>query len=608
MIIQALMEYYDLCGKDIPLGWSEEKIRWIIVVDTNGMLVGLKDTEEPSTGKEKKREVKTFRVPTPKRRTSGIKANLLWEKDPSYLFCSKKSSSNTDTPKVALFKSRLKSLKCTDGTIHPAVQAVLTFLEHDPLEKLREQYPEMTQELMKTPYSAITFQLREDEQILLERPDIRELCDHVIRDDETLRGRCAFSGQIEDLITLHDSVCGRVSFLTFQEGKGYFSYGKEKGFNAPMSWETMKKYTAAIKYLLQSENNHINLMDDEVLLFWATREDQEMEAVRSVIRPTEDVEKVKSVHQAPRAGVLPSLDSRNFFYLLGIYRHQASKDRYSIRTWVKLPLEDVSRNVSDYFNAMQLFDPDHEVTPSLPLILRATFPFHKKKEDEKKKENLRLGQLNTEILNSALQGKRFPVSFLTTLTMRLRTDHPPDSDQKKDVTFFHTLTQIRIALLKAYLIRNANLPPERKPTPMLDPKNPDVAYNLGRLFSVFEYTQECALRSEKHTLNTTIKDRYFSSASMTPSKIFPMLQRNINFYEQKLRANKWKRTIRSIEEQTLEITDHLPLSVPATLSLTEQAQFFVGYYHQRSAFRHADKVNFEKRETEQGEDELAIEW
>ena len=37
MIIQSLGEYYDHCGKTIPLGWMEEEAQWIIVLNAHGV-------------------------------------------------------------------------------------------------------------------------------------------------------------------------------------------------------------------------------------------------------------------------------------------------------------------------------------------------------------------------------------------------------------------------------------------------------------------------------------------------------------------------------------------------------------------------------------------
>ena len=53
----------------------------------------------------------------------------------------------------------------------------------------------------------------------------------------------------------------------------------------------------------------------------------------------------------------------------------------------------------------------------------------------------------------------------------------------------------------------------------LNPDSANIPYVLGRLFSVLEAIQSSANPS----INTTIKDKYFNSASATPSRVFPTL-------------------------------------------------------------------------------------
>lgn len=46
-----------------------------------------------------------------------------------------------------------------------------------------------------------------------------------------------------------------------------------------------------------------------------------------------------------------------------------------------------------------------------------------------------------------------------------------------------------------------------------------LPYVLGRMFSIYEQIQLAAIPG----INTTIKDKYFTSASATPARIFPIL-------------------------------------------------------------------------------------
>lgn len=107
-------------------------------------------------------------------------------------------------------------------------------------------------------------------------------------------------------------------------------------------------------------------------------------------------------------------------------------------------------------------------------------------------------------------------------------------------------------------------------------KNP--AYLLGRLFSVLEKTQEEAIPGA----NATIKDRFFGSASATPSVVFPQLIRLSQHHLAKLDGGA-----KIYKEQLIqEILSgfNAELGFPAHLSLEDQGMFTLGYYHQRKDF------------------------
>ena len=108
---------------------------------------------------------------------------------------------------------------------------------------------------------------------------------------------------------------------------------------------------------------------------------------------------------------------------------------------------------------------------------------------------------------------------------------------------------------------------------MLDTTNTDAAYCCGRAFAMLEKTQTDSADGE---LNTTIKDRYFSSASTTPALVFPRLSRLNQHHLAKLEHSSriyWERQLGEVLSK---------LSVfPRLLSLEEQGKFVLGYFHQR---------------------------
>lgn len=121
---------------------------------------------------------------------------------------------------------------------------------------------------------------------------------------------------------------------------------------------------------------------------------------------------------------------------------------------------------------------------------------------------------------------------------------------------------------------NKNVPKEVL-TVSLNEASTSIPYTLGRLFSVLEEIQQKA----NPGINSTIKDKYFNSASATPAVVFPTLVNLAQKHLKKLEAG-WRI---SYEKKLQGITDKLGEEYPARLTLPQQGAFQLGYYHQTQA-------------------------
>lgn len=107
----------------------------------------------------------------------------------------------------------------------------------------------------------------------------------------------------------------------------------------------------------------------------------------------------------------------------------------------------------------------------------------------------------------------------------------------------------------------------------LDPEQPSIGYQLGRLFAVLEKIQEEA----NPGLNTTIRERYYGAACSSPVTVFGTLMRLKNHHLAKI-DNKGRAV--NLERLIGAITSHID-DFPSHLDLHEQGRFALGYYHQR---------------------------
>jgi CRISPR-associated protein Csd1 len=110
-------------------------------------------------------------------------------------------------------------------------------------------------------------------------------------------------------------------------------------------------------------------------------------------------------------------------------------------------------------------------------------------------------------------------------------------------------------------------------TVKLNPTETDAGYNCGRLFALLEKVQTDSAGGE---LNSTIKDRYFSSASTTPALVFSRLFRLSQHHLAKLETGHKIAYDRRIGE-VMGLLDQFPRQ----LSLEDQGRFVIGYFHQR---------------------------
>lgn len=114
--------------------------------------------------------------------------------------------------------------------------------------------------------------------------------------------------------------------------------------------------------------------------------------------------------------------------------------------------------------------------------------------------------------------------------------------------------------------------------PGLNPDSPEPAYHLGRLFAVIEQVQRAAQHPIK--LNSTVRDKFYTTASTAPASVFGTLFSNMKNNLTKLRKNRPSHAF-FFDKTVGDILNKMSDDWPKTLPLKEQARFTVGYYHQR---------------------------
>lgn len=132
----------------------------------------------------------------------------------------------------------------------------------------------------------------------------------------------------------------------------------------------------------------------------------------------------------------------------------------------------------------------------------------------------------------------------------------------------------------------------------LDLENSAPAYLVGRLFAQIEGVQRLALGKN---LNAGIRERFFSAASTSPSAAFGRLMKLTQNHLSKIRQEKPGLAV-VLDSEITDLCSRIN-TFPSILTLEQQGQFALGYYHQKHYNFNRNKNNTEfESSTENMED------
>ncbi|MEZ5626627.1 MAG: type I-C CRISPR-associated protein Cas8c/Csd1 [Rhodocyclaceae bacterium] len=564
MILQALHDYYqrkqrnpDPARRLPAYGFEDKEIPFIIELDADGALLGLKDTRQLE-GKTK--VAARFLVPQGVKKTSGVAANLLWDTAEYVVGIDTKGKPERIVQQRAAFRERIEALPAQDD---PAIRAVLAFLGRNPVAELASQ-PAWPEVLETNPL--MSFRIAPDTDLVCQRPEVVDGISHETAPIDA-SGICLVTGRSSDAERLHNAIKGvwgaqtsGANIVSFNLD-AFRSFGKEQGANAPVSPAAAFAYTTALNHLLAKGSRQRIQVGDASTVFWAEKADTVEDIFATLFGEGDDPDartgEVRALYEAVHSGKFDGTRGETRFFVLGLAPNAA---RIAIRFWHVAPLGEIARRITAWFDDLAITrGPNDPEFPSLFRLLTAIAVQHKA-------DNIP-PRLGGDIMRAILDGVPFPPTWLNAAVQRCRAEQ-------------HVNT-LRAAAIKACLNRQIRQTASRHPTsekeyrPMLDPTQANPAYRLGRLFAVLERIQEAASPG----LNATIRDRYYGAASSTPVAVFTTLLRLKNAHLKKLPTGR----VVNFEKTIGEIMDGLS-DFPKHLALADQGRFALGYYHQRQAF------------------------
>lgn len=572
MILQAPADHYQELVKqgilDRP-GWAKAKIAYALEIDDEGQLLQVLPLQTTETrGKKMVQVPRQITLPAPVKRSSGMRANFLWD-NAAYLLGSG-DSNKPERAQQCFATAKELHLTLLEKTASPMAQAICAFFRTwEPLEA--RQHPLLQYCLEDLDKGAnLTFCLHGS--FPDSDPALAACWQRYYEGDATEQTglmRCLISGELAQPQATHPAIKGvknaqssGAALVSFN-APAFCSFGREQNYNAPVSQQAAFAYTAALNYLL-ADRNHCQQIGDASVVYWSESGEAAYQdfftAILNGIDGLEDQQitnddlhsYMKAISQGKSAAWenIP-LHPDNRFYVLALSPNAA---RLSVRFFLQGSFGQMVGNIQQHYDDLFIIRPAYDKFPDLPLwkLLAETV-------NQNARDKTPSPQMAGDLLRTILNGGSYPVTLYQQTQQRIRAERE--------------ITRGRAAIIKACLLRNINNQAYKEALCMeLNEETTYQPYVLGRLFSLLETIQEAA----NPNINTTIKDKYLTSACATPAVVFPTL---LNLAEKHLRKLETGSKI-YYSRQLGAITGMITQSYPAHHSLQDQGVFQLGYYHQ----------------------------
>lgn len=587
-ILQALNDFYGRLDKrgDAPQpGYEPVRIGFILEISADGTPGDLIDIRNKS---ERKPVAENFLMPAISR-TSGIKPAFLWDKTAYVFGVTGIEEKDEDGKNIIISGQAKRTLKEHQafvdfhkerlaGAEDEGLRALLAFLQKWSPEQWQQF--EFSNEALD---QNIAFRLRGEYERIDKRPAAVEL----IGNDQTSPGEiamCLVEGieapfaknqpQFKGVAGAQSSGAPIVSF----NSDAYESFNKSRGANAPVSERAAFRYGAALNWLLDRSNTRSLRMGEATVVFWAEEKDVGEKAAEKAeeawggffdsVEKDIDKEQADTIRNelatvaAGRAAPDGScLKPETRMHILAL---SPNAGRIAVRFWLSDTFGHLAQNLLQHEKDLKIAPPAFKGKPKAWALLYETAV-------QRKAENIP-PRLGGELMLAILTGRRYPRTLLAAIIGRIRADKEMNGP--------------RTALIKAVINRDLRKRERDENTegiPMaLNEDSRDQAYNLGRLFAIYEYAEKSVA-----SRNATIKDKFIGAASATPRRVFPIIMRGYEHNASKLAKGSDQQRgsgvrVAKVISQILGLFDG-DADFPNALKLEDQARFFVGYYHQNAA-------------------------
>ena len=352
------------------------------------------------------------------------------------------------------------------------------------------------------------------------------------------------------------------SMLVSYNTNAFESYNLKGNLNSGICTNCARNYIEALQHLVGNRHeittekgekkfkfsNSQKISDDTIALFWTKEPDDDVDPFSDICQPTE--ERVRELFSSIATGDHERVNTEveNYFYCCTM---SSAAARIAIRDWMAISVSQYQKNLKQWFDDIATIKDGETYYPGINSILNSCIKKKTKSTQSDLKAKARIGAI---LWHAALTNTSLPLMVLQSILTQI--EHGYFSPEKSTV-------------IRLVLNRNINKTYYMKKE--LDEQNESKAYLCGRLFALI-----CQLQYKAQgEVNSSIRDRFFASASSNPSWAMSiLLTKYVPVYQKKTKGAYTK----SITEIASRI-EHFP----EKLTLTERGEFALGYYYQYAA-------------------------
>lgn len=346
------------------------------------------------------------------------------------------------------------------------------------------------------------------------------------------------------------------SMLVSYNENAFESYNLKGNLNSGICTNCARNYIEALQYLVgNGHKNRQDISDDTHVLFWTKYKDDDIDPDSDVYQPTE--ERVRNLFSSIATGEHPKINTEveNYFYCFTI---SSAAARIAVRDWIAISISQYKNNLKQWFDDIETVKDGKTIYPGINSILNNCIKKKEKPTDSEAKAKARIGSI---LWHAALTNTSLPLMILQSVLTQI--------EHEKTTKHCKTFSTEKSTVIR--LILNRNIKKTYYMNKELDEQNESRAYLCGRLFALICKLQFMA----QGKVNSSIKDRFFASASNNPCRAMGiLLTKYVPVYQKKTKG-----AYATIITEIAARIGHFPNK----LTLTERGEFALGYYYQYAA-------------------------